>query len=131
MEIVLATHNLDKCKELQKSFNNTNINVYTLQDFPHIADIIEHGDTLEENPFIKDKKAKRTREMKKKEEATLEVTKTDSLQEAADKLNVAGLNSCLRDRVTHNPNSSCSILRWRRHVMSIGGHTITNEFAIY
>jgi len=53
MEIVLATHNLDKCKELQKSFNNTNINVYTLQDFPHIGDIIEDGDTLEENAFIK------------------------------------------------------------------------------
>ena len=53
MEIVLATHNLDKCKELQKSFNNTNINVYTLQDFPHIGDIIEDGDTLEKNAFIK------------------------------------------------------------------------------
>ena len=53
MEIVLATHNLDKCKELQKSFNNTNIKVYTLQDFPEIGDIIEDGDTLEENAFIK------------------------------------------------------------------------------
>ena len=53
MEIVLATHNLDKCKELQKSFNNTNIKVYTLQDFPEIGDIIEAGDTLEENAFIK------------------------------------------------------------------------------
>ena len=53
MEIVLATHNLDKCKELQKSFNNANIKVYTLQDFPKIGDIIEDGDTLEENAFIK------------------------------------------------------------------------------
>ena len=53
MEIVLATHNLDKCKELQKSFNNANIKVYTLQDFPKIRDIIEDGDTLEENAFIK------------------------------------------------------------------------------
>ena len=53
MEIVLATHNLDKCKELQKSFNNTNIKIYTLQDFPEIGDIIENGDTLKENAFIK------------------------------------------------------------------------------
>ena len=53
MEIVLATHNLDKCKELQKLFNNTNIKVYTLQDFPEIGDIIEDGDTLKENAFIK------------------------------------------------------------------------------
>ena len=53
MEIVLATHNLDKCKELQKSFHNTSIKVYTLQDFPTIEDIIENGDTLEENAFIK------------------------------------------------------------------------------
>ena len=53
MEIVLATHNLDKCKELQKSFNNANIKVYTLQDFPKIGEIIEDGDTLEENAFIK------------------------------------------------------------------------------
>ena len=53
MEIVLATHNLDKCKELQKSFNNTNIKIYTLKDFPEIGDIIENGNTLEENAFIK------------------------------------------------------------------------------
>lgn len=53
MEIVLATHNLDKCKELQQSFNNTNIKIYTLQDFPEIGDIIEDGNTLKENAFIK------------------------------------------------------------------------------
>ena len=53
MEIILATHNLDKCKELQKSFNNTNIKIYTLKDFPEIGDIIENGNTLEENAFIK------------------------------------------------------------------------------
>ena len=53
MEIILATHNLDKCKELQKSFHNTNIKIYTLKDFPEIGDIIENGSTLEENAFIK------------------------------------------------------------------------------
>ena len=53
MEIILATHNLDKCKELQASFNNTKIKVVTLKDFPEIGDIIEVGDSLEANAFIK------------------------------------------------------------------------------
>ena len=53
MEIILATHNLDKCRELQKSFSSTNIKVYTLKNFPEIGEIIEDGATLEENAFIK------------------------------------------------------------------------------
>ena len=53
MEIILATHNLDKCKELQESFSDTNIKVYTLKNFPEIDEIIEDGNTLEENAFIK------------------------------------------------------------------------------
>ena len=53
MEIILATHNLDKCKELQASFNNTKIKVITLKDFPEIGDIVEDGDSLEANAFIK------------------------------------------------------------------------------
>ena len=53
MEIILATHNLDKCKELQASFDDINIKVYTLKKFPEIGDIIEDGDTLEANAFIK------------------------------------------------------------------------------
>ena len=55
MEIILATHNLDKCKELKAAFINTNIKIYTLQDFPEIGEIIEDGSTLEENAFIKSK----------------------------------------------------------------------------
>ena len=53
MEIILATHNLDKCKELQNSFYSTNIKIYTLKDFPEIKDIVEDGSTLKENAFIK------------------------------------------------------------------------------
>tara|TARA_B100001250_G_scaffold491_1_gene439 strand:- start:1811 stop:2416 length:606 start_codon:yes stop_codon:yes gene_type:complete len=53
MEIILATHNLDKCKELQASFNDTKIKVVTLKDFPEISDIVEDGDSLEANAFIK------------------------------------------------------------------------------
>ena len=53
MEIILATHNLDKCKELQESFSDTNIKVYTLKNFPEIDEIIEDGNTLQENALIK------------------------------------------------------------------------------
>jgi len=38
---------------LQASFNDTNIKVYTLKNFPEIDDIIEDGDTLEANALIK------------------------------------------------------------------------------
>ena len=53
MEIILATHNLDKCKELQESLKSPNIKILTLADFPEIGEIIEDGDTLEQNAFIK------------------------------------------------------------------------------
>tara|TARA_B100000029_G_scaffold446542_1_gene467755 strand:+ start:392 stop:985 length:594 start_codon:yes stop_codon:yes gene_type:complete len=53
MEIILATHNLDKCKELQKAFSSYKVKIHTLQDFPEIKEIIEDGNTLEENAFIK------------------------------------------------------------------------------
>lgn len=53
MEIILATHNLDKCKELQESLSDSNIKILTLSDFPEIKEIIEDGNTLEENAFIK------------------------------------------------------------------------------
>ena len=55
MEIILATHNLDKCKELQAALNSSKIKISTLQDFPEIGEIIEDGKTLEENAFIKSK----------------------------------------------------------------------------
>jgi len=53
MEIILATHNLDKCIELQETFINTKINIHTLKNFPEIGEIIEDGNTLESNAFIK------------------------------------------------------------------------------
>lgn len=53
MEIILATHNLDKCKELQRSLSNSKIKILTLKDFPDISEIIEDGLSLEENAFIK------------------------------------------------------------------------------
>tara|TARA_B100001123_G_C15312526_1_gene1024971 strand:+ start:134 stop:736 length:603 start_codon:yes stop_codon:yes gene_type:complete len=53
MKIILATHNIDKCRELQTAFIDTNIKILTLKDFPEIEEIIEDGNTLEENAFIK------------------------------------------------------------------------------
>ena len=38
MEIILATHNLDKCKELQESLKSPNIKILTLADFPEIGE---------------------------------------------------------------------------------------------
>jgi len=53
MKTILATHNPDKCKELQKALNLYEIKIYTLKDFPEIGEIIEDGNSLEENAFIK------------------------------------------------------------------------------
>lgn len=53
MKIILATHNIDKCKELQKSLNDPSIEIVTLKSYPAIGEIIENGQTLTENAFIK------------------------------------------------------------------------------
>ena len=53
MEIVLATHNPDKCIELLSMFKGFDINFLTLNDFPEIGDIIEDGKTLKDNALIK------------------------------------------------------------------------------
>ena len=53
MELILATHNKDKCKELEAALEGKGIKILTLLDFPNIGDIEENGTTLEENAFIK------------------------------------------------------------------------------
>ena len=53
IDIVLATHNKDKQAELSKALNSKDVNILSLVDFPHIGEIIEDGETLEENAFIK------------------------------------------------------------------------------
>jgi len=53
MKIVLATHNKDKCKELQGSLSELNVTLLSLYDFPQIQEIIEDGSTLKENALIK------------------------------------------------------------------------------
>jgi XTP/dITP diphosphohydrolase len=50
--IVLATHNRDKIKEF-KSKLGSDIVLKTLDDFPDLPDVIEDGDSLEENALKK------------------------------------------------------------------------------
>ena len=55
MKIVLATHNRDKCAEMEAIMKDMPIQLLTLNEFPEIEEIIEDGKTLEENAFIKAK----------------------------------------------------------------------------
>ena len=52
-QIILATHNQDKQKELEMGFSDLGVKILTLQDFPEIGEIIEDGKTLKENALIK------------------------------------------------------------------------------
>ncbi len=53
MKLVLATHNKDKCKEMELILQNYPLEVLSLDSFPQIGEIIEDGKTLEENALIK------------------------------------------------------------------------------
>ena len=53
MKVVIATHNKDKLKELKKGLLNSQIELLDLSSFPQIGEIIEDGETLIENAFIK------------------------------------------------------------------------------
>ena len=55
MKIVLATHNRDKCAEMEAIMKDMPIQLLTLNEFPEIEEIIEDGKTLEENALIKAK----------------------------------------------------------------------------
>ena len=55
MKVVIATHNKDKLKELKKGLSTLNIDLLDLFSFPQIGEIIEDGNTLEENALIKAK----------------------------------------------------------------------------
>ena len=55
IQIVLATHNHDKCAEMVAILRNMPIELLTLNEFPEIGEIIENGQSLKENAFIKAK----------------------------------------------------------------------------
>ena len=53
MKLVLATHNKDKCAEMAAILGKYPIDLLTLGAFPEIGEIIEDGNSLEENALIK------------------------------------------------------------------------------
>lgn len=55
MEIVIATKNKGKVKEINHFFKDTDISFKSLNDFFQIPEIIEDGSTFEENAIIKAK----------------------------------------------------------------------------
>jgi XTP/dITP diphosphohydrolase len=55
MKIVLATHNWDKCAEMMAILRDMPIKILSLKEFPKIGEIIEDGNSLEENALIKAK----------------------------------------------------------------------------
>jgi len=52
-KLVLATHNLDKQKEMNSILSSLGILIVGLDEFPQIRDIEETGTTLLENAYIK------------------------------------------------------------------------------
>jgi len=55
MKIVLATKNLHKIQEIRHAFSPFNIQLLSLNDFPDMPDVLEDGQTLEENSLKKAK----------------------------------------------------------------------------
>ena len=52
-DIVIATHNPDKKKEMVIALNDLGVNILSLGNFPEIGEIEETGSTLLENSLIK------------------------------------------------------------------------------
>lgn len=53
MEIVLATNNFDKVKEIKRILHGLKIKILTLKDFPGLPEVREDGKTLRENAVKK------------------------------------------------------------------------------
>ncbi len=49
LEIVLATRNKDKIREMEKILDGINARLLSLDDFPGCPGVVENGETLEEN----------------------------------------------------------------------------------
>ncbi len=53
MQIVLATHNKDKIREIKNLLTDLPVEIKTFEDFPEMPDVDETGATLEENAILK------------------------------------------------------------------------------
>ena len=54
-EVIIATQNIGKAKEFEHIFDQYQIRVKSLRDLKDPIDIIEDGETFEENALIKAK----------------------------------------------------------------------------
>jgi XTP/dITP diphosphohydrolase len=52
-EIVVATENPGKLREIQESLREMDVQILSLRDFPHLPPIVEDGNTFRENAFKK------------------------------------------------------------------------------
>ncbi|HQO09448.1 MAG TPA: RdgB/HAM1 family non-canonical purine NTP pyrophosphatase [Clostridiales bacterium] len=55
MKLLLATHNRHKIKEIKDALKHSNLKILSLDDFPDMPEVIEDGETLEQNSFKKAK----------------------------------------------------------------------------
>lgn len=55
MKIILATHNLNKLKEIKNMINNDNITIISLKDLEDHDDILENGNSYKQNALLKAK----------------------------------------------------------------------------
>ena len=55
MKIILASHNQNKLKEINDLFKDTDISFISLKDLNYNEEIIENGNSFEENAYIKAK----------------------------------------------------------------------------
>jgi XTP/dITP diphosphohydrolase len=53
LNLVLATRNEDKVREIREALEGLPVSLLSLMDFPQIGEIAETGDTLEENALLK------------------------------------------------------------------------------
>ncbi|HSE59799.1 MAG TPA: XTP/dITP diphosphatase [Nitrospiraceae bacterium] len=53
MELIVATRNKDKCKELQALLQDLGVRIRTIGDFPGAPDVVEDGATCEANAMKK------------------------------------------------------------------------------
>ena len=56
LEILIATNNLGKVKEIKDILSSHKIKILTMKDFPHLPKIEEDGKTYQENAFKKARK---------------------------------------------------------------------------
>ena len=56
LEILIATNNLGKVKEIKDILDSPGIKIFTMKDFPHLPKIEEDGKTYQENALKKARK---------------------------------------------------------------------------